>query len=374
MTPPVRYATTRDGVRIAYASEGDGPICVHMPLVPWTNISMMFEVEARLGRSREMAHNVGREIVRYDVRGAGLSEGDTLDLGLDAQLLDLAAVVEHVTTDHVALLAPVHSGPAAIAYAAQHPERVSHLILWCAYARGVDFFGEQRVLALRDTLSISWQLFTEHLALELIGWDEGGAAQSVATLIRQSIGLETAAEALETLSALDVTSMLPAVHVPTLVFRRRKPTADPLARIARRVAARIPSARLVYMDELALAPEFVVGSRATWPVIDEFLSEPPGNAPAPARHTGMATLERAVDAQLAGERPATAAVSSTDMVTPREVEVLRLLANGDTNVGIARTLQLSVRTVERHLSNIYRKLDVRGRAEAVAVALRSGIA
>ena len=88
----------------------------------------------------------------------------------------------------------------------------------------------------------------------------------------------------------------------------------------------------------------------------------------------MATLERAVDAQLTGERPATAAVSSTDMVTPREVEVLRLLANGDTNVGIARTLQLSVRTVERHLSNIYRKLDVRGRAEAVAVALRSGIA
>ena len=374
MTLSVRYATSGDGVRVAYASEGDGPVCVHMPLLPWTNITMMSEVDARLARSRKPAHNVGRAIVRYDVRGAGLSEGETLDLGLDAQLLDLAAVIDHFAADQVALLAPVHSGPAAIAYAAQHPERVSHLILWSAYARGADFFGERRVRALRDTLSAHWQLFTEHLALEVIGWDEGGAAEGVATLIQQSIGPKAAAAALETLSALDVTSMLPAVRVPTLVLQRRKPATDPPVRAARAAAARIPNGRLVYMDESALAPEFVVRSRGTQPIIDEFLSEPSHDVPATPRRASMATLERAVEAQLAGERPATAAGSPTDVVTPREVEVLRLLANGDTNFEIAKTLVLSVRTVERHLGNIYGKLDVRGRAAAVAVALRSGIA
>ena len=128
------------------------------------------------------------------------------------------------------------------------------------------------------------------------------------------------------------------------------------------------------MDESALAPEFVVRSRGAQPIIDEFLSEPSHDVPATARRASMATLERAVEAQLAGERPATAAGSPTDVVTPREVEVLRLLANGDTNFEIAKTLVLSVRTVERHLGNIYGKLDVRGRAAAVAVALRSGIA
>ena len=90
----------------------------------------------------------------------------------------------------------------------------------------------------------------------------------------------------------------------------------------------------------------------------------------------MSALEPAVGAQLAGEPPATAAASPTDgdALTSREVEVLRLLANGNTNTEIADTLVLSVRTVERHLGNVYGKLDVRGRAEAVAVALRSGVA
>ena len=374
MVLPIHYATTEDGVSIAYVSEGDGPVFVHMPLVPWTNFTMMSEVDARLARGREPGHNIGRNIVRYDVRGIGLSEGDAPDPSLDAQLLDLAAVVDHVAGDPVALLAPVHSGPAAIAYAAQHPERISHLILWCAYARGADFFGEGRVRALRDTLPADWQLFTEYVALELIGWDEGGAAESVATLIQQSIGQEAAAAALGTLSALDVTAMLPAVRVSTLVLQRRKPATGALVRVAPTLAAGIPDAQLVYIDESAMAPEFGVASRAAQQIIDEFLSEPPRDVPAPARDTSMAALERSVEAQLAGEPPATAAASPADVLTPREVEVLRLLADGDTNVEIAQTLVLSVRTVERHLSNIYGKLHVRARAEAVSVALRGGIA
>jgi DNA-binding CsgD family transcriptional regulator len=61
-------------------------------------------------------------------------------------------------------------------------------------------------------------------------------------------------------------------------------------------------------------------------------------------------------------------------LTPREVEVLRLVLDGLTNREVASTLVLSPRTVERHLVNIYGKLGTRNRASAVTAALRLGLA
>jgi DNA-binding NarL/FixJ family response regulator len=54
--------------------------------------------------------------------------------------------------------------------------------------------------------------------------------------------------------------------------------------------------------------------------------------------------------------------------------VLRLIAHGYTNTEIAQELVLSVRTVERHIANIYLRIDARGRADATAYALRHGVA
>ena len=61
-------------------------------------------------------------------------------------------------------------------------------------------------------------------------------------------------------------------------------------------------------------------------------------------------------------------------LTGREVEVLRMLAAGMTNAEIAGGLGLSVNTIERHVGNVYRKIDARGRADATAFAIRRGIA
>ena len=61
-------------------------------------------------------------------------------------------------------------------------------------------------------------------------------------------------------------------------------------------------------------------------------------------------------------------------LTAREIEVLRLVAAGDTNKEIANQLQISVATVERHLANVYAKIGVRGRAEATAFAITRGLA
>jgi DNA-binding NarL/FixJ family response regulator len=60
-------------------------------------------------------------------------------------------------------------------------------------------------------------------------------------------------------------------------------------------------------------------------------------------------------------------------LTPRELAVLRMLPSGLSNPQIAEALFISPRTVQTHLSNLYGKLGVSGRAEAIAIAVQHGI-
>jgi DNA-binding CsgD family transcriptional regulator len=79
-----------------------------------------------------------------------------------------------------------------------------------------------------------------------------------------------------------------------------------------------------------------------------------------------------------GERSAEAALASVtatpDGLTVRELEVLRLVASGRSNREIAEDLVLSVRTVERHVTNLYAKIGARGKADATGYAFRHGLA
>lgn len=77
----------------------------------------------------------------------------------------------------------------------------------------------------------------------------------------------------------------------------------------------------------------------------------------------------AVEAELYAERTGRA-----DGLSAREVEVLQLVAVGDTNREIAHELYLSEKTVERHLSNIFGKLGLSSRSAATAYAFRHGLA
>jgi len=64
----------------------------------------------------------------------------------------------------------------------------------------------------------------------------------------------------------------------------------------------------------------------------------------------------------------------SENLTPRELEVLRLLANGLDNTAIAERLIVTKRTVQNHISTIYGKLGVSSRAEAMLFAIRHGLA
>jgi DNA-binding CsgD family transcriptional regulator len=99
---------------------------------------------------------------------------------------------------------------------------------------------------------------------------------------------------------------------------------------------------------------------------------PPIASEQKVRHAGMPSRPASPETSPAHRRPAET-LPGMDTLTPREREVLGLLASGASNAEIAERLSLSPRTVGTHLTRIYGKLAIASRAEAVVLAIRAGI-
>jgi class 3 adenylate cyclase len=275
MEPHIQYAETADGVSIAFWTLGEGPPFVCMPNVPWSHLELEWQ-DPRLRRWLERLAEK-RLVVRYDNRGSGLSDREIADFSLDAHLRDMEAVVDRLGLETFALMGPLHSGPAAIAYAARHPERVSHLILWCTYARGSDYSSVPQVQAIRALMDKDWDVYTETVAHVGFGWSAGEDARQFAGFIRGSVSQQAVQAFRDAIDEYDVTDLLARVTSPTLVLHRRRfelPSVD----VARRLTARIPEARLVLLDGASAAP-FLEDAEAVLKAISDFL----GMALEPAR-------------------------------------------------------------------------------------------
>jgi len=122
----IRFCTASDGVRIAYATVGQGP-----PLVKTANWLNHLEYDWDSPIWRQLFRRLGRDhqFIRYDARGNGLSDWDVEDISFDAFVRDLESVVDAAGLDRFPLLGISRGGPIAIAYAVKHPERVTHLAL-----------------------------------------------------------------------------------------------------------------------------------------------------------------------------------------------------------------------------------------------------
>jgi pimeloyl-ACP methyl ester carboxylesterase len=129
----IRFCTTSDGVKLAYAVSGDGP-----PLVMSATWLTHLEHQWRSMAWRPWldAFSHGRKLLRYDARGCGLSDRVTSDLSFDNWVSDFECVIASAGFDRFDLLATCWGGPIAITYAARHPERVNRLILYGTYALG----------------------------------------------------------------------------------------------------------------------------------------------------------------------------------------------------------------------------------------------
>src|SRR3990172_9936715 len=186
MEPRIQYAKTKDGVSIAFWTLGEGMPLVYMPAGIFSHIQLERQ-HPSMRRWYEALAN-GRRLVRYDGRGTGLSQRDVASFSLDSFLADLEAVADRLGLERFALWGFGDSGPVAISYAARFPERVSHLLLWCTWARTSD---PPWVETMDELMRKDWEAYTETMAHRFLGWS---AAENgwLAALIREAVDPEAA--------------------------------------------------------------------------------------------------------------------------------------------------------------------------------------
>ncbi len=243
--PRVRFARTRDDVSVAYWVHGTGPVLVQTPLVPFSHIEMEWQ-NSHLRRWYELVGEFAT-VVRYDGRSTGLSSRDVADVSLDAQVRDLEAVVETVSDDPVAILGVFHSGPPTIAYAAAYAQRVSHLLLWCTYAVGTDYWRAAQSDGLRVLRQTDYRLFLRTAAHELLGWADDEEADRYSTLMAAAVSSQEADRLIAATRAFDVTAEASQVARPTLVMHRRDLLWIDVS-LSRDLASRIPGAQLIVLE------------------------------------------------------------------------------------------------------------------------------
>lgn len=245
----IRYCTTGDGVRLAYATTGNGPSLVKAS--NWlTNLD--FEWGSPIWRHWYSELSRHHRLVRYDERGNGMSQRDVDYGSFDAWVLDLETVVEAAGLDRFPLLGISRGGSIAIAYAVKHPERVTHLVLHGAFAAGVNHVGTPEEIeahcALASLLRLGWGLnnpaFCKTFTSRFIPEATPEHEQWFDELQRVSASPENAARLLERGAEIDVRPLLPQVKVPTLVLHCDRDRAVPPER-GRALAAQIPGARYV---------------------------------------------------------------------------------------------------------------------------------
>jgi len=268
MEPRIQYVKTGDGVSIAYWTLGEGAPLVHMPALPASHIEQEWQIPEVRRWCERLAE--GRQVVRYDSRGAGLSDRDISGFSLDALVQDLDAVITGLGDEKVALFGSFYEGMAAIVYAARWPERVSHLVLWHSWARTADITSS-KLRGVRKLLQTDWDLYIETLAHVFLGWSEGERARHMASVYQEAIAQQTMQAFIASMRAVDVTESLERLTVPTLVLHRRQ-APFPQVDSARVLASRIRNARLALLEGSSGA-QYLGDMEAVATAIDEFLGE-----------------------------------------------------------------------------------------------------
>jgi pimeloyl-ACP methyl ester carboxylesterase len=158
--PRIQYARTSDGVSIAFSTLGEGMPLVWLAPFLWSHLGMEWKNPVTRRARESLAQK--RLVIRFDGRGSGLSDRGVSNLTLSDLVLDLEAVVDHLNVERFALMSILYSGPVAIRYAVQHPERVSHLIVVDPWDGRPDVPFSPQYEATRSLAGKDWELFSEN--------------------------------------------------------------------------------------------------------------------------------------------------------------------------------------------------------------------
>jgi pimeloyl-ACP methyl ester carboxylesterase/DNA-binding CsgD family transcriptional regulator len=345
----VRYISGADGTRLAWAESGAGPLVVKA--ANWLT-HLEYEWESPVWKHWIQFFSANARFVRYDERGCGMSEWQGGRLTLDDWAADLAAVVNAAEpTGPVTLLGISQGAATCIHYAIRHPERVARLILYGGYVHGAHKRGtpatQAAFRAMVELSRVAWakdnptfrQVFTSRFI-------PGGTHEQLEwfnDLCLKTTSGEVAAALLEARGDMDIEASLARVRTPTLVLHARNDEVVPLAE-GRHLASGIAGAEFVELDS---RNHILLEQEPAW--------------------------QRFCEAVLAFlEQKDIATDSAFSALSARERQVLALMAEGLSNTDIAERLDISEKTVRNHASNLFDKLGVWSRAQAIVFARDHG--
>ena len=347
----VRYLRTSDGLKMAWAEAGEGPVVVKA--ANWLS-HLEADWDSPIWRHWIRLFSDHFRFVRYDERGCGMTDWNIGNLSLGRWVEDLEAVVDAAEIREPFALVGISQGAAVcLVYAVRHPERVSRLVLYGGYARGAllrgDADSQREYRAVVDLARVGWakdnpafrQIFTSRFIPE--GTDE--QVKWFNDLCRTTTSPAAAAALLEARAIVDVSELLAQVRTPTLVLHGRHDGVVPISQ-GRVLAAGIRDARFIELDS---CNHILLGTEPAWERFCEAVLEFLG-----------------VEEPAHGEDPAFGELS------PRERGILTLIAEGLSNAEIAERLSLSEKTVRNHVSNLFDKLGVWTRAQAIVFARDRG--
>lgn len=345
----VRFLSTSDGVQLAWAEVGSGPVLVKAS--NWIT-HLEYEWESPLWRHWIRFFSDHFRFIRYDERGCGMSDRNPKELSINRWVDDLEAVIEAAAPREPVALVGISQGAAVcIGYAVSHPERVSRMVLYGGYARGFYERGNpdtrREYDAILEVMRVGWgkenpsfrQLFTSRFI-------PGGTPEQLAwfnEICRKTMSPEMAATVLEARGHTNIVHLLGSVRVSTLVIHATDDNVVSLSE-GRLLASSIPGAQFI---ELPGKNHILLEDEPAWPRFQQAVLD----------FLGVASeKESEVFASL----------------SPRERQVLALISEGLANAEIGERLSISEKTVRNHISSVYDKLGVWTRAQAMVFARDHG--
>jgi pimeloyl-ACP methyl ester carboxylesterase/DNA-binding CsgD family transcriptional regulator len=358
--PEVKFADA-GGLRIAWHEFGRGPDVLAIPPMV-SNVELVWEHPYYRRFLEYFADHV--HMVAFDKRGIGLSDRFDRAPTLDERIDDIVAVMDAAGLGSASVLGTSEGGLMAQLFTARYPERVDRLVLINSSP------GASGLVALMTDPDGSTERLHEQLAkfarLEatwghdpqfMVDWfspvrsDDPTFVAWVGRLQRQSATAKDLARQAESIAPLDAVEHLGDIAVPTMVAHLRDDPVVPFESAAY-LAERIPGATLV---ELPGNDHFVFTHPEWKTAVDHCIEFITGSAP-----SGASTRARRGSPTF-----------GWDSLTPSEVRVVELVAEGLSNKQVAEKLFVSVATVKTHLQHVYQKLEVSTRSElTAAVAAR----
>ncbi len=267
MEPRIQYAKTSDGVNIAFTVFGEGPPFVIPPALVASHLQLEWEMPGRRETYERMAERA--TVVRYDPRGVGMSQGEALDFTLEQSIRDLEAMLDALGLEQFALYDRSSNGDVPLAYAAQHPERVTHLVIFGSLIAGIGSSLQRAMSSILPLAEEQWELFSNVSARLFAGWDSPDATP-MAALIRASHSARTFRAAYEATQRRDPLAFAAKVRVPTLIVHPLNDRGMPVSVTS--LAAVIDGARAIGIpgDRVAAFP-----NAAGIAAIHDFISATP---------------------------------------------------------------------------------------------------